>query len=86
MRGGRLRGVVAKGGSTVGKVKLELKTNNVYTCQRIVGPFDDGCERLYSVMVKMNKRNGDKVIQLGSYLNALDHNMVKEMCGGVFLF
>ena len=42
-------------------LNLSLKIKNVHMCQRIVGPFDDDCERLYSVMVKTNKRNGDKV-------------------------
>ena len=48
---------------------------NVYTCQRIVGPFDDD-----SVMVKTNERSGDQVNSDRIHLKALDHyNIVKEM-------
>ena len=44
------------------------------------GPFDDDCERLYSIMVKTNKRSGDQVNLGGILLNALDHYItVKEM-------
>ena len=42
-------------------LNLSLKIKNVHMCQRIVGPVDDDCERLCSVMVKTNKRNEDKV-------------------------
>ena len=50
------------------------------TCQRGVGSFDDDCERLYSIMVKTNKRSVDQVNSGRIPLNALDHyNIVKEM-------
>ena len=66
-------------------VKLTLHLNlskikNVYVCQQSVETFDDDCERLYSMMVKTNKRSGIKLIRVGSYSNALGHyKMVKEM-------
>ena len=40
----------------------------------------DDCERLYSIMVKKNKRSGDQTNSGRMLLNALDHyNIVKEM-------
>ena len=43
-------------------LKLNLsKIKNVHSCQRSVGTFVDDYERLYSIMVKTNKRSGDRV-------------------------
>ena len=42
--------------------------------QRSVGPFDDdGCERLYSIMVKTNKRSEEQAHSGRMQLNILDH-------------
>ena len=62
------------------RISLQNQSKHVSTCQRSVGPFDDDCERLYSMMVKTNKRSGDQVNSGRILLNALDHyNIVREM-------
>ena len=66
-------------------VKLTLQLNlskieNVYTCQRSVGAFDDDCERLYSRKVKTTKRGRDHVNSGRILLNTVDHYEIeKEM-------
>ena len=64
-------------------VKSEQKSR-MFTCvnELHVGPFDDDCERLYSMVVKTNKSNGDQVYSGRILLNTLDprpYNIMKEM-------